>query len=158
MSLMNEKDANTKLREAVRDGMNFVKKSIDLEKHLLTLWEAPEDQKPKGGKKGETPQKVIAPLQHLTVEECQHLADAFRAYRKFVSTAGFAKRTTAGTITTIQKELDAMVSDLDGLADGTLRPLSGDERAEAEEKAQALKEELEAKAAEMAALMASLEL
>tara|TARA_R100000734_G_scaffold19141_2_gene18498 strand:- start:196 stop:672 length:477 start_codon:yes stop_codon:yes gene_type:complete len=158
MSLMNEKDANTKLREAVRDSLNFVKKSVELEKHLLTTVELPEPQKPKGGKGSKTPEKVIAPLQHLTPEECAHLADAFRAFKAFVGTAGFSKRTTAGTITSIQRDLDQMVSDLTGLGDGTLRPLSGAEREAAELAKAEAAEKLAELQAQMAALNASLEL
>lgn len=158
MSLMNEKDANTKLREAVRDPLNFVRKSVELEKHLLTKVELPEPEKPKGGKKGDAPVKVIAPLQHLTPEECAHLADAFRAFKAFVGTAGFKTRTTAGAIKSIEADLDDLVSDLTGLGNGTLRPLSGEERAAAEEAAAEKAIKLLELQQEMAALQASLEL
>lgn len=159
MSLMNESQCNTKLREAVRDSLNFVKKSVDLEKHLLTTWEAPKPQKPKGGKGKQTETvKPVAPLQHLTPEECNHLADAFRAFKAFVGTAGFAKRTQHGTIVAILKDCDKMVSDLTGLADGTLRPLSGAEREAAEKEAADLEAQLAALLAKQAAAQAQLEL
>ena len=159
MSLMTAKEANTKLREAVRDSLNFVKKSVELEKHLLTLVEAPKEPEAKGkGKNDEQPVKFVAPLQHLTPEEALAFAAAFKHMKVAVLSPGFAKRTTSGTITNMVKDLDEMIGDLTGLANGTLRPLNGEDRAAAEAEAAEKAEQLQALMAEMAALEASLKL
>lgn len=158
---MSEGEANQKLREAITDPLNYLSRVVELEKHLLTQVELPEPQttKKKGGKKAdETPEKVIVPLQFLTPEECTHFAEALRAFRKVVDTAGFRARTTTGAVNGILDRCDARIADLTGLANGTLRPLSGAEREAAEEAAKEAQAKLAEVQAQLAALNASLEL
>ena len=158
---MSDKEANQKLREAVTDPLNYLSRVVELEKHLLTQVELPEPQtqKKKGGKKAdETPEKVIVPLQFLTPEECTHFAEAVRCLRKVADSAGFRARTTTGAVNSILDRCDARIADLEGLANGTLRPLSGAEREAAEEAKAAAAEKLAELQAQLAALDASLKL
>lgn len=139
-----EGEVNNYLRMAVRDPMNFIRHAVSHEKNLLAA--VPE------AKDG------VTPLQNLTPDECKHLADALESLAKATKNWSNQKRTTHATVVNMTKDVEAVVADLRGLANGTLRPVTGKARKDAEK---ALAEKLAAAqeaAAEAAKLQAMLDL
>lgn len=127
------------LRMRTRDYLDAVNKNIDQE---LKFQEAAAAH----GKTG---------LVSLRIEECKALAKVLSAMEATFFLGWCVKPDSSAAIK-LKKDIAATVAKLNGLADGSLKALSPEEKKKAQEEAEALTAQMAALEAKMAAISSSL--